>query len=398
MPRNSLAGRKQLNSALSLVEREYQQAITPVIEQTQGIVINATGRDGDLDRERLRRDRIRLGDAIERFFVGQTRLAYGQDGETPQSDFARILNWGYVKAVYDQVSIAHDWLQRRTPNDIYAYLRNSTRSLGIQELTAIEWHQVRVQIVEYRMLAALPGSLLYEDEDSPFLQRDDEPLEDYQERVDDLRIFRPNPMAELDPFRRWVPMHRWQDERGYQLSDRIWQNSQEVRQKIDKLITRALSEGWSAVRLANQLKQYLQPGGKAAYNALRLARSEIARAANQAAFLSAYLNPYVGGMDIARSATGDPNCPVCPRFATIGIGGGRVRDPYPVQSTPIPIFHPFCKCNTRGVVRDNPREITRRLRATMQSNVTPAVNPANRQALLIQMLGPRMMALLAQLT
>jgi hypothetical protein len=133
----------------------------------------------------------------------------------------------------------------------------------------------------------------------------------------------------------------------------------------------------SAERLAKRLEQFLIPGrrqirtnkpyGKdASFDAMRLARTEIARAGNQAAFISAYTNPYVDKIDVRRSPNGDHKCDVCPKHATIGIGGERLRPPYSIYSASIPVFHPHCMCVTTGVVTDSPETITKNLRAIVE--------------------------------
>jgi hypothetical protein len=98
------------------------------------------------------------------------------------------------------------------------------------------------------------------------------------------------------------------------------------------------------------------------YDGMRIARSEIARAANQAAFISAYLNPYVGGIDVVRSRAGDPKCRICPTHATIGIGGERLREPYSIHATHVPIYHPHCKCRVQPVLRNSLETVTQNLR------------------------------------
>jgi hypothetical protein len=59
-------------------------------------------------------------------------------------------------------------------------------------------------------------------------------------RLDDLRIFRPNPLAQMDESRRWVPMHKWNTPDGYRLSDRIWQTSVYSRTQVDRLVGQGL--------------------------------------------------------------------------------------------------------------------------------------------------------------
>lgn len=90
----------------------------------------------------------------------------------------------------------------------------------------------------------------------------------------------------------------------------------------------AFAEGMGALELSRKLERFLLPnranlrtnrpyGTSAAFDAMRLARTEIARAANQAAFLSSYLNLYVDKIDVARSGNGDKTCAVSVRVTPL---------------------------------------------------------------------------------
>jgi hypothetical protein len=255
-----------------------------------------------------------------------------------------------VRVTLESVYAQHNWMRKNLPADIFQWLSRQRFDIRLSEA------------------------------ENPFLRRDGETDEEFLQRMRDLRVFHPNPMAELDPNRRWVPMHQWTDANGYQLSDRIWNTANDTRTLIDRLIVKAFNEDWSAVTLARELEQYLTVGA-ASNSAMRLAQTEIARAANQAAYMSAYLNPYVSRIDVARSGRGDARCDKCKAIATIGIGGERTREPYSIHSAIIPPNHPFCLCHVRPVLDDNAAAVTQRLRAVMQdtraTSFPHAVTPAN---------------------
>jgi hypothetical protein len=124
---------------------------------------------------------------------------------------------------------------------------------------------------------------------------------------------------------------------------------------------------------------------------MRLARTEIARAANQAAYISAYMNPYVSGVDVIRSRNGDRTCTVCPQHATIGISGERLRPPYPMSAAFIAPYHPNCMCRVRSVPFDDVQTVENRLRRIMErsrdTNLRPYLNPANAEAFTQRLLG-----------
>lgn len=373
-------GRQSLTQALAGAQKDISTMFRDTTERMSGVLVSVADAEGIIDPNRDEEMQRRLGDIVQGLFVGSDgRRAFMQDGVTPIAPYPSILNKWYVQIVYAQVKAQHDWMQRHIPEDVFAFLSSGRRSI--------------------------------QEQDNPFLRGDDESIEAYKRRLADLRIFRPNPLAELDPSRRWVPMHRWNDPNGYRLSDRIWQNSIRTRVKVDALVAEAIRDGMSAVQLAKRLEQFLLPeraalrtrrpyGSDGSFDAMRLARSEIARAANQAAFTAAYLNPYVDKIDVRRSPNGDPKCPICPQHATIGIGGERIREPYDINNAHLPIFHPHCKCLTLSVVTDSPGVVTERLRAVMQDAqvqlLEPVMTPAQVNLFTRQLLGQGLMNLLAQ--
>jgi hypothetical protein len=257
-----------------------------------------------------------------------------------------------------------------------------------------------------RWLSRKPGrSLRVGELENPFLRRDDESVEQYKERLKPLRLFDPNPLAEYDP------LHLWVDPNGYVLSERIWKTADNTRDKIHRLVADAIRTGMSARDLAKQLEQFLVPGraelrtkkpfgSDASRDAMRLARTEIARAANWAAYRAALANPYVDQLDVARSATGDPTCSVCGQHATIGIDGERVRPAYPIGKVRLPIFHPHCKCALRSVISRAKDEITAQLRAAMQDaqqeQLIPYLTPLSLESFLLDLVGRQMMNLMTQ--
>jgi hypothetical protein len=320
---------------------------------------------------------------ITSLFVNSQDEAFGWDGVTAQAEFPRILNKAYAKVVSDTVYAHQKWMRRNIPSDIYAWLRRRGRRLA----TVSE--QFDYEGLNPDTLAA-------------------------------LRIFSPNPLLELDPERRWVPMHRWNTPNGYSLSDNIWRAGQQTRDRIDALLVKGFQQGQSALSIAAAVEAYLLPNevgrrtlkpygrvfmppGGAAYSAMRLARTEIARAANQASFVSGYLNPYTTTLDVARSRNGDPTCKVCPIHATIGIYGERIREPYLYENAPIPpeVTHPYCMCNVRPGVTSSPETVSQQLRVMMDEARTeylePVITPVQADVLLEQLIGQALMNLLIQI-
>jgi hypothetical protein len=111
-------------------------------------------------------------------------------------------------------------------------------------------------------------------------------------------VFTPNSLAAYDP------PHLWVDPNGYQLSDRIWRTAGVTRRKVDAFLEDGIAQGRGALSLSRDLERFLLPnrqlrrtktpyGTDASYDAMRLARTEISRAASQAHEVAARANPFV---------------------------------------------------------------------------------------------------------
>lgn len=348
-------------------KRDFQAIIRSALDAARGALTRYATADGSIPQNRQQDARDAVVQIVSDVFTGaDNRRAFGPDGVTPISPYARILNKWMGFAVYEAVLQHERWLKAHAPADVFDRLRAGRRPI-VEELYAAA--QVNLLVAEL------------------------EPSD----------VFEPNPLAQIDPSRRWVPPHRWTDENGYRLSDRLWRTDNYTRQQIDALLAEGLRQGQGALDLSRALEAYLfpneagvrtlRPYGRrfmpdgAAYSAMRLARTEIARAFNQANYVAGYMNPYTGGMDVARSGNGDPSCPICPQHATIDMGGSRVRPPYPKDRAPVPPYHPHDMCHTRWVVADNPATVTAQLRAELAAaqqelNISPADAARFTQALI----------------
>jgi hypothetical protein len=310
-------------------------------------------------------------------FIGPDEFPFAADGVTALSPFAAILNQEIATVTAEVVRVHRRWMEQHIPGDVLAWLeRKSSRPVPIRE------------------------------QSNPFLRRDDESVDDYIARIDDLRIFDPNPFAVYEP------AHTWVDPNGYTLSKRIWNTHNTARQKLDDLLLDGIAQGLSAREIANLAERWLLPGRKnlrtkkpygtnGSFDAMRLARTEIARAAAQASYITAVLNPYVEKLDVARSPYGDPTCPICPQHATIGLSGERLHPPYPIDQVVFPPFHPHCLCVFLAVVVESTAEITQRLRGVMkdarQDLLVPVMTPAQADAFIVQLLGQHLTNLVLQL-
>jgi hypothetical protein len=353
----TIGGSRALYQAQTGFRKDLIAGFKSLLERATGILIlNATrvvdGKryippNSDKSRDTL----ARIGDMVERFFVGPDyRQAYGNDGVSPLAEYPRILNHWLVWVQTQAVTPHSTFLRKRLPEDIVRWLESAQRP------------PVREQFI-------------------------------------------PNPLAEYEA------AHTWVDPKGYQLSDRIWKCGVETRAKIDLLLQQGIAQGKSALEIASALEAYLLPTRTgirtlkpygpqftpdgASYYAMRLARTEITRAHSQASLAAARGNPYVTGMDWALSAS-HPKIDVCDELATIGMSGERKKDPYPMDAVKIPPAHTHCLCNTRPFVGATNAEVVEELRAMMDNGEPAPVTPINADKYMRFMVGDLLISLVNQ--
>jgi len=182
-----------------------------------------------------------------------------------------------------------------------------------------------------------------------------------QEEANYPAVFTPNPLAT------YQAPHLWVDPRGYRLSDRIWQTAGNTRRQLDLFLEQAIAEGRGALAISRDLEQFLLPGRAlkrtkkpygtdASYDAMRLARTEITRAAAQAHEMAAAMNPFVEQIAVVLSPS-HPKCDICDEAAA---AGPWPKDQIPAQYQ-IPL-HPHCLCSYRSVLVEDTRSILDALR------------------------------------
>lgn len=324
---------------------------------------------------------------LDQLFLGDGgRQPVRSDG-LPQSPYARVLLEEIGLATYQMVEAHHGYLRKVMPGDIRLWLETSGRP--VREMS----------------MARHVSTLLSELTEDEVRERFPGLTEEDITRVVNERIFDSNRLAKYER------AHTWVDPRGYRLSDRIWRVDQRTRNKLDDLLVDGISSGMSARRLANLVDQYLIPGREkvrtnrpygsdGSYDAMRLARTEIASAANRAAYISSYMNPYVDSIEVVRSANGDRTCTVCPQHATIGFSGERLRPAYSIHSANIPPYHPHDMCRVQANATNDVRVVEDRLRHLLERsrevNLAPVMSPANIQGFMQQLLGEALWNILRQ--
>ena len=172
------------------------------------------------------------------------------------------------------------------------------------------------------------------------------------------------------------PQRRWVNAGGYDLSNTIWKQGRKYRDAIDATIQRGIREGWSADRMAKELRQYVKPeyapvrytkSGRvyrvgstyrpnAASDARRLARTEITRVHGEGTKDRARDVPGLKGIKwrlSARHSHFDP-CTENANRDDYGLGKGV----YPIDSVPEFPNHPNDLCSLVPV--HYPRDQVRR--------------------------------------
>jgi hypothetical protein len=271
-------------------------------------IVRRANADGEVPREQMFDLSTAIGALVMRFFLGRNR-----NGEPAPFD---ILPGG---AVFP----------------LSPYMRAMWTAIGEVTRIPVEQHAAL-------MIARLPADLAV-----TMRNATRNPL------VQMTGAVRPNPLA------RYEPPHRWVDPNGYRLSDRIWNTANNTRRRLDLFLDTSIREGRGAASMARELEQFLQPGrllrrtnapyGRdASFDAMRLARTEIARAHAHAGEMSAAMNPFVQGLKWTLSGSHRKR-DICDDYAMGGVNGDGV---YPIDDHPTMPAHPQDMCRWTYVMID----------------------------------------------
>lgn len=170
------------------------------------------------------------------------------------------------------------------------------------------------------------------------------------------------------------PFHRFIDPSGYTLSDKVWNASISQRARIDRLLDYHISQGTSAVEMAELLEDFLTPGARliktntpygteGSYAARRLARTEITAAAGRSTVNAAIANPFVASVEWRVSLT-HKGTDICDTNA--GIHALDKVPPYPA--------HPHCLCTLSPVAAGDIGELVASLRQSILAGL-PGIRP-----------------------
>lgn len=159
------------------------------------------------------------------------------------------------------------------------------------------------------------------------------------------------------------PLHLWLGPDGKRLSDRIWNAAGDMRRKLDEYLTQAIARQLPVEQIASGLETYLV-NGAGSYEALRLARTEVAAAHSRAGYQAALRNPFIEKYQpfTAPSHQCSDQCDI-----------EEANGPYDLDDpTHLPPFHPNCVDGIRWIVVDNPKAVVIRLRQQIDNAIAGA--------------------------
>lgn len=332
--------RSQFLAVMRENERRMTALFRRLADSIAAQIARAADADGTVPLSSTYALQSAAGDAAARLFLGRQGERWAPfdvlpDGTVlPLSPYTRVL-WASIEAA-TRVSVEQHAaiMAQRLPADLVAHLRRARRD--------------------------------------PFA---------YARQVrEQAAAFTPNPLARYDP------AHTWVDPNGYTLSERIWRTAGETRRRLDAFLDERIRAGQGSLAMSRALEAFLLPGRTlrtkapygvdASYDAMRLARTEITRAAAQASEMAAAMNPFVVGIRVVLSGS-HPKPDICDEAAAAG--------PWPKDRIPaeyqIPM-HPHCLCSYRYELTDNAAAVLRDLRDEVRAE----------RAVLVEMIGPLQVA------
>ncbi|TXH52994.1 MAG: hypothetical protein E6Q97_14305 [Desulfurellales bacterium] len=346
------------------VMRQNETAMTALYAQlardVAGIVQRRADADGNVPRQATFEIQQQAGELVRRLFLGRTGRGewapfdtVGNGAVIPLSPYMRQL-WAAIRAaVRIPVEQSAAILERRLPLDVLTVMRAAdVNPFAVAKQQVTEIAEVTQRIAEKKQRKSSVSLC------EPSVSSANRSLVSEQ-------LFRPNPLAAYD-----AP-HTWVDPNGYRLSDRVWNTAGNTRQRLDAYLETAIREGRGALQMSRELEQFLIPGrglrtskpygANASFDGMRLARSEISRAAQEAHRMAATMNPFVSGMKWNLSAR-HPKIDICDDLARGGPAGDGV---YSVEAYP-ERPHSQCLCYGTNVLIPNPDSILDELRADIR--------------------------------
>lgn len=317
-------------------EQNLTNAFTALAYDISREITRRVNRDGIVPRTASVELQQAVALRIMSFFIGRNRRGEREPFETlpdgsvyPLSTYMRLLWGGITEATRIPVEQNAAMLTKRLPPDVLGALRVARRN---------PFQAARAAVSE--------------------------------------QIFRPAPLA------RYEPAHLWVDPNGYTLSDRVWNTAGNTRSRLDAFLEDRIRHGQGALQMSRELETFLVPGRAlrtskpygtdASFDAMRLSRTEIARAHAAAAEISAAMNPFVEGLRVVLSGS-HAKRDICDDAAAAG--------PWPKDEIPFQYrlpLHPACLCRYAYQMISNPQATLDALRDDIRkarSELTDLIGP-----------------------
>jgi hypothetical protein len=354
-------------------EQNLTNAFTALSNDISREITRRANRDGIVPRTASVELQREVAMRVMSFFIGRNRQGERApfellpDGSVyPLSTYMRILWVGVTDATRIPVEQNAAMLTKRLPPDVLGSLRVARMNPFVAARSAV-------------------GEFVYENQHFHTQKEFWDGAHAYKDTADRVstilvseQIFRPNPLAKYEP------AHTWVDPNGYRLSDRIWNTAGNTRTRLDAFLEDRIRNGQGALQMSRELETFLVPGRAlrtskpygtdASFDAMRLSRTEIARAHAAAAEISAAMNPFVQGLRVVLSGSHRKR-DICDDAAASG--------PWPKDEIPfryrLPL-HPACLCHYAYEMVENPqaaldamREDIRRARSELMDFVGPVL-------------------------
>ena len=108
--------------------REVRAMFADAARQISGAISAAAEPDGSIAERNQRALKIAVGRIVSDLFTpGDNRSAYADDGVTPRSPYAAILNKWLALATFYAIQQQETWLRAHVPADVFAGLRAGRR-------------------------------------------------------------------------------------------------------------------------------------------------------------------------------------------------------------------------------------------------------------------------------
>lgn len=336
----NLATRQMFYQTLAQFEKQYDALMVATIGEITAVLSRNTA--GDTIPAYLA-DQV-AGEAasiLERKFTLPNKRVFSSDGVMALTPFAHLLNLHLAQITWKVAGAGAKLMEKRLTEDLQQWLKRATQPAATE-----------MRVTE----AVMIGNFIA----------------------------------------RYEPAHTWVDPNGYTLSRRIWRNSQEMRLRLDQMLTDGILGGRGALELARDLEAFLRPrrtlrttkpyGSNASFYAMRLARTEITRAYGAVTLAAAEANPFVSGIDWKLSLS-HPRMDICDALATISMEGARLKDPYGVYDVPRYPAHPHDLCVLLQVVTEKADDVIRYLRNWLNEDRPAPLTPLNKKRFVESLLG-----------